>query len=531
MTRLEAHEFAKLFPLIDGDDFDALRDDVREHGVLDQIVVLDGKILDGRNRYNALAFLCESGELLGPGWGHRAGEPLDADHLLPDHSWFRKFNRNIDGDPLSWVLSKNLKRRHLDESQRAMVAAKLATMSVGRPSSEKPAVDPVPEHIPPIGGISAKASAALLNVGERSVERAKTVLRDGTPELQQAVEQGEIAVSAAEKIARLPAEVQPEAVAKALPNGARALMGSRQEPDDSLDYFPTPPWATRALFKHVLPSLGAWELGRVREPSCGEGHMSGVLLEYEPDVIATDIFDYSVDGQSPPGWAGVQDFLADDAKTDADWFIANPPFADKAELFTLKMIAHARKGVAVFARVQWLDTIGRYERVFSQHPPTLMAFFAERVNLCKGRWDPEGSTATAYMWLVWLKDAPRQPPIWIPPGQRSALSYPDDVARFTAHPVQPFVRPDASLLAQWGNSEPLPAAPPAIAPLNGSCCDRDAGPLDDVVSLPDDFRLGVPAPALPASAAAGPARADDDLDIPAFLRRPLTAATSTKGTA
>lgn len=564
MGALAFHQFADLFPLVEGADFEALCEDIRQHGVRDQIVVMDRAILDGRNRYRALQFLCESGEILGPGWGHRAGEPLDRDHLLPDHAWFRKFNRNVDGDPLAWVISKNLKRRHLDESQRAMVAATIATMSVGRPATPK-ADDPAPEHIPPIGGISTRAAAAMVNVGDRSVERAKTVLRDGVAELQHAVRQGEIAVSAAEKIARLPVEAQPEAVAKALPNGARALMGSRHEPDDSLDYFPTPPWATRAFFRHVLPVLGVSRLGRVREPSCGEGHMSGVVLEYEPDVIATDIHDYSADGRSPPGWAGVQDFLSDDAKTDADWFFANPPFAEKAELFTLKMIAAARVGVAVFARVQWLDTIGRYERIFSAHPPTLMAFFAERVPLVKGRWDPEASTATAYMWLVWMKDAPRLPPMWIPPGQRVALSYPDDVARFTAHPVMPFVRADESLLAKWGNSAPLveaveaakvigtagdyailsgpsfvprdflteqearsllefeqlPEARP-IDPLNGPCCDRHDGPLDAVVALPDGFRLGQSeAPPAPVVAEHGrqPARADDDLEIPAFLRR------------
>jgi hypothetical protein len=57
----------------------------------------------------------------------------------------------------------------------------------------------------------------------------------------------------------------------------------------------------------------------------------------------------------------------------------------------------------MFVRLQWLETEGRYERMFSQFPPTLIAFFAERVNLCKGRWDPDGSTATAYIWLIWIK--------------------------------------------------------------------------------------------------------------------------------
>lgn len=211
MIRLAAHPLADLFPLIEGDDFAALVEDIRQHGVIDRIELLDGKILDGRNRYNALVHLVESGEVLGEGWGHRAGDALSPEGLQPDNQWFRKFNRHVDGDPLPWVLSKNLKRRHLDESQRAMVAARIANMGVGRPKAE---FEAAPEHTPPIGGISAKATAAMLNVGSRSVERARTVLKEGAPELQHAVEQGKVAVSTAETIASLPQTEQAEVVAR-----------------------------------------------------------------------------------------------------------------------------------------------------------------------------------------------------------------------------------------------------------------------------------------------------------------------------
>jgi hypothetical protein len=65
-------------------------------------------------------------------------------------------------------------------------------------------------------------------------------------------------------------------------NGARAIMGSRVEPSDSLDYFPTPPWATRALIEKVLPQVACRDTGRqiAWEPACGEGHMAEVLAEY-----------------------------------------------------------------------------------------------------------------------------------------------------------------------------------------------------------------------------------------------------------
>jgi len=215
----------------------------------------------------------------------------------------------------------------------------------------------------------------------------------------------------------------------------RAIMASRLEPDDSLDYFPTPPWATRALIERVFPQIGrrgdcrrqiAWE------PACGEGHIAEVLREYFDDVTASDIHDY-----------GYSDFTVDFLECeqfnrrdqDAAWIITNPPFGDNSEKFVLRALELARSGAAMFVRLQWLETGGRYERVFKDNPPTLIAFFAERVNLCKGRWDPEGSTATAYIWLLWVKGASPRAPFWIPPGCRETLSKPDDAIRFTQHPV------------------------------------------------------------------------------------------------
>ena len=213
------------------------------------------------------------------------------------------------------------------------------------------------------------------------------------------------------------------------PNGARAIMASRQEPHDSLNFFPTPPWATRALFEHALAHLGVTEVARVWEPACGEGHIALVLLDYAfTSVVATDIFDYSRDGRSPPAWFGQRDFLDEAQETlDVDWVITNPPFGDTTERFVLRALAVAKVGVAMFVRMQWLETVGRYEAIFKDNPPTLIAFFAERVPICKGRWDPDGSTATAYIWLVWIKGRAPVAPFWIPPGCREQLTRSDDL--------------------------------------------------------------------------------------------------------
>ena len=155
--------------------------------------------------------------------------------------------------------------------------------------------------------------------------------------------------------------------------------------------------------------------------------MAEPLGEYFGRVIASDVHDY--------GYGQVLDFLTWSPKLTADWCITNPPFAGKTLPFIQQAFKTARVGVAVFVRLQWLETIGRYEALFRDRPPTLVSIFAERVPLAKARWNPDGDTATAYIWLTWVRGAQRRPLFWIPPGCRTRLSHPDDVERFTAHPV------------------------------------------------------------------------------------------------
>ncbi len=217
---------------------------------------------------------------------------------------------------------------------------------------------------------------------------------------------------------------------KAPIKGARAVMASRKERKDSLDPFWTPPWAARSLLAVILPHIDTWITGPIWEPACGEGHISEALFLAGYSVYSSDIHHYGYRGQ---GWTA--DFFRTE-KVDIDWIITNPPFSgktDRALEFTLKALELARIGVAMFVRTQWAtEGKQRYERLFRDNPPTLFAPFTERVNLCRGRWDPDGSTATAYCWLVWIKGRDPMPPFWIPPGQRQALTRPDDRERFAA---------------------------------------------------------------------------------------------------
>lgn len=114
---------------------------------------------------------------------------LEAFEFVPHHQ------RKDVGDGVS----ANVHRRHLNESQRAAIAAQLATFTHGGDRSKAP-----------IGALTDKAAAKLLNVGERSVERAKAVLNQATPNIQALIKSGEVAVSAATEVVKLPKEKQAE---------------------------------------------------------------------------------------------------------------------------------------------------------------------------------------------------------------------------------------------------------------------------------------------------------------------------------
>lgn len=174
------HPFADIFPWIEGPAFKELVEDVRANGVLEPIVFLDGAILDGRNRYMA---------------AREAGVEYPRVEYTGD-------------DPLGFVISVNLKRRHLTESQRAMVAAKLAKMPAGNPNFKQ-------ANLPDSAPAATNAQAAsMLSVSERSIKTAKQVQEHGTPELVHAVETGKVSVSAAAVIAKQDQDTQRRLVAE-----------------------------------------------------------------------------------------------------------------------------------------------------------------------------------------------------------------------------------------------------------------------------------------------------------------------------
>jgi ParB-like chromosome segregation protein Spo0J len=159
------HELADLFPMMPDSEIADMAKDIKANGQRNPIVIHEGKILDGRNRYAACVM---------------AGiDPIEVPFK--------------GKDALSYVLSTNLHRRHLSTSQRAMVAEKLAnmersdTLKTGSRSANLP-----------IGAVSQSSAAEKLNVSERSVRDARAI-RESSSDLAGKVLSGEITIHAAKE--------------------------------------------------------------------------------------------------------------------------------------------------------------------------------------------------------------------------------------------------------------------------------------------------------------------------------------------
>lgn len=185
---MKPHPAAEIFPLMTGEAFDALVEDIREHGQLEAIVVINGEILDGRNRY-------------------RACQQLGIEPLITDHAGC--------SDPEGYVISKNLHRRHLNESQRAMVAARLANIPTGFNYQKREG-----------GEISLAKAAEMLNVGRSTAVYAKKVLREGSPEEIAACDRGEASVNG---IGRLIARTASPEKRKVVRSKALSQKGNNPE--------------------------------------------------------------------------------------------------------------------------------------------------------------------------------------------------------------------------------------------------------------------------------------------------------------
>lgn len=193
LSTLTAHPAADLFPMLDAGEMGELAEDIKARGLIEAIVLdADGRIIDGRNRLEACAI---------------AGvEP--------------RFIEYMGDDVIGYIISKNLRRRHLNQSQKALIADGLrglfeaearARQGHGMTAPGKTLQENFPEAI----GQARDKAGELLGVSGRTVDNAAFV-KTAAPELVPRVASGEISLNLAKQAAELP-EQERSAVASAPP--------------------------------------------------------------------------------------------------------------------------------------------------------------------------------------------------------------------------------------------------------------------------------------------------------------------------
>ena len=260
-------ELARVFPPLAADDFEKLVESISQDGLLEPIIVWRGEVIDGYHRYQACA---------------QAG--VERRYVeLPD-----------DTDPVRHVIARNDMRRHLNTSQRAVIAHKLSEWSMpgGRrelyPRTGRKAHESRYSRF--CGNatvVNQQEAAKLLQVSTDSVHRARKVLRPespATPELKQVVEQGVVTVTDAAAIVNKPAEVQQEAI---------ELVVAAQEADKQLPVRQAvktverervkAAWAERQAERRAAPKLNDVELIHA---SCAD--LSTSVAAASVDLILTD---------------------------------------------------------------------------------------------------------------------------------------------------------------------------------------------------------------------------------------------------
>jgi ParB-like chromosome segregation protein Spo0J len=153
------HEYADIFPWMEGQAFRELVEDVRKNGVMEPIVFMGEFILDGRNRY-------------------MAAREIGCEYPRVEYE---------GDDPLGFVISKNARRRDLTPSQRAAIAltlekelAKAAKVrqAANLKSNIAPKVARLPQQVEPLksaGSKSRETAASAVGASPRYVQDAKAI--------------------------------------------------------------------------------------------------------------------------------------------------------------------------------------------------------------------------------------------------------------------------------------------------------------------------------------------------------------------
>jgi hypothetical protein len=164
------------------------------------------------------------------------------------------------------------------------------------------------------------------------------------------------------------------------------------------DFYPTPGLAVKALSSKIVIPKTLWE------PAAGRGHMAAELRKHGHTVVASDLNDYE---NKVSGVLSGIDFFESFLPSGVTGILTNPPYKDKmAEKFVLKMLSHDVDFVAVFCRMQFMNSGGRYDSIFSRQPPTHVFAMAQRINCTEEAADSPYykdhiGGMLEYCWYVW----------------------------------------------------------------------------------------------------------------------------------
>jgi hypothetical protein len=222
-------EFKAFLPELTAEEHEQLEENLIADGCRDPLIVWDGIIVDGMNRFE----ICEA-------------NGIQYKTVAKDFA-----GRN---EALHWMLNNQAGRRNLSAGQRAMIAARMATLGDG----EKPQAGA--QHCAP-----QAVAAEKHDVSRRTVQTARVVIENAEPEVIKAVTDGKLAVSTAAKLADKPPSVQREVAAAPDPKKAakKALAEPAQDPKPD-----GPPWAEFAAGIEEVQSMlyaASRRLGQVLE--------------------------------------------------------------------------------------------------------------------------------------------------------------------------------------------------------------------------------------------------------------------------
>lgn len=260
---MEYHLYANLIPRMSQTEYDSLRDDIAANGLFEAIYLYDGKILDGRHRYMACV---ECG-------------------IKPRYATYK------GDDPIGFVVSENLKRRHLNAGQLAMVAlaveeqyavlAKERQIESGKQYG-KGKLKVLPEPAKPIH--AAKEAAKITGASRSGIVKAKRVAKEA-PDLAEKVKSGELPLDRAEKeLKKRKRQQERESAPKA--SHSYLHVGDFRElgemvADDSIDLiFCDPPYGYEHIADYEALAIFA---ARVLKPGAS-------LICYSGQSVLPDVF-------------------------------------------------------------------------------------------------------------------------------------------------------------------------------------------------------------------------------------------------